>query len=323
MKTQITNLLDIKYPIVQGGLQNVAYPELCAAVSEAGALGTLSATLYSDPRSFRDGVRKVKSLTKKSFCVNLSLLPGVNVGDSIKEYIDICGDEEVRAIETSGVKPDVLSQWIREKGIVHLHKAPSTRHALSAEKSGADAVSCVGFECAGHPGADNIGTMVLVREASQKCKVPIIAGGGIVDGYGLAAALSLGAEGIIMGTRFLATEEAPISAQHKQWILNATERDTLIIQQSIKNQARVAKNQAAKECLELESQGATLEELLPIISGARGKAAYVSGDVEDGIFSMGVGCSIITQILPVKEVVEEIVRDAEKSLNRLNQLMRE
>jgi Dioxygenases related to 2-nitropropane dioxygenase len=318
MKTRITELLGIKYPIIQGGMQNVAYPQLCAAVSAAGGLGTVNTTIYPDFDDFRNALKEVKSLTDKPFCVNMSLLPDANVGDGVKRYIDICAEEGVKAIETAGTKPDALVSLIKGAGIVYIHKVPATRFALSAERCGVDAVTCVGFECAGHPGADNIGAIVLINEATHKCKIPVIAGGGIVDGYGMAAAFALGAEAVIMGTRFLATEEAPISRQHKLWLLSATERDTVIAQRSIHNQVRVAKNGAAKKCLELEAQGATLKELLAVIGGAKGKAAYESGDVDGGMYPVGVGCSLIKEIKPAAQVVEETMREMETTAKRLN-----
>lgn len=317
MKTRITELLEIKYPIIQGGMQNVAYPQLCAAVSAAGGLGVVNTTIYQEFDAFRDALKEVKSLTDKPFGVNMSLLPDANVGDDVKRYIEICAEEGVKAIETAGTKPDALVHWIKGAGIVHIHKVPATRFALSAERCGVDAVTCVGFECAGHPGADNIGSIVLINEASHKCKVPVIAGGGIVDGYGVAAAFALGAEAVVMGTRFLATEEAPISHQHKQWILSATERDTVIAQRSIHNQVRVANNEAAKKCLAMEAQGATLKDLLAVIGGAKGKAAYDSGDVDGGMYPVGVGCSLIHEIKSATEVVEEIMREMETAAKRL------
>lgn len=320
MKTRVTELLDIKYPIIQGGMQNIAYPELCAAVSEAGGMGTLNTTIYPDLKDFRKAVKKVKSLTKKNFCVNMSLLPDAHVGENIKQYITICAEEGVKAIETAGIKPDALVSLIKDAGIVHIHKVPATNYALSAQRCGVDAVTCVGFECGGHPGADNIGTIVLAREASKKCSIPVIAGGGIVDGYGMAAALALGAEGIIMGTRFLATQEAPISQAHKDWILQATERSTTIAQQSIKNQIRVAKNEASQTCLHMEANGANLKELLPVISGARGKAAYASGDVDSGMYPMGIGCSLIEKIVPVAVLIEEMVTQLHEATQRLAHL---
>lgn len=252
-------MLGIRYPIIQGGMQNVAYPELAAAVSNAGGLGTINTTIYKTPEEFHEAVKKTKALTDKPFCVNMSLLPDVNVGEEIKRYVDICGTEGVTAIETAGVKPAALVSLIHDAGMIHIHKVPATRFGVSAEKCGVDAVTAVGYECGGHPGMDGIGTIVLANEASKTLKIPVIAGGGIVDGRGIAAALSLGAEAVIMGTRFMATEEAPISGNHKEWIKAATERSTVLAQKSIRNMVRVADNGAARKCLEMEARGGCLE----------------------------------------------------------------
>lgn len=321
MKTRITELLGIDYPIIQGGMQYVAYPELCAAVSNAGAMGTINTTIYPTVQAFSEALEQVNSLTDKPFCVNMSLLPDAHVGKDVAAYIDACAKAGVKAIETAGVKPDALVPLIRQAGIVHIHKVPATRFALSAERCGVSAVTCVGFECAGHPGADNIGSIVLINETARKCHLPVIAGGGIVDGRSMAAAFALGADAVIMGTRFLATDEAPISRAHKEWILNATEKDTVIAQRSIHNQVRIAHNAAAQKCLDMEAQGASLPELLTVISGAIGKKAYATGDVTMGMFPVGVGCSLIQEIKPVAAVIEDMMHEFKETINGINQLI--
>lgn len=320
MKTRITEMLGITYPIIQGGMQYVSYPELAAAVSNAGGLGTINATLYKSGEELRDAIRKMKSLTDKPFCVNMSLLPDVQVGEELRYYIHICGMEGVKVIETAGTKPDQLTPLIHDVGILHIHKVPATRYALSAEKCGVDGVTAVGYECGGHPGMDGIGTMVLANEASRALKIPVIAGGGIVDGRGIGAALALGAEAVIMGTRFLASAEAPISENHKQWIQNATERSTVLIQKSIRNMMRAADNEAARECLKREEKGATLKELMPVISGERGKGAYDSGWVDGGIFPVGVGCSLIREVKPVADIMRELVQEMKETAKRLESI---
>lgn len=320
MKTRITEMLGITYPVIQGGMQYVSYPELAAAVSNAGGLGTINATLYKNGEEFRQAVRQMKSLTDKPFCINMSLLPDVKVGDEIRYYIHICGMEGVKVIETAGTKPDALTSLIHDAGILHIHKVPAARYALSAEKCGADAVTAVGYECGGHPGMDGIGTMVLVNEAARSLRIPVIAGGGIVDGRGIGAALALGAEAVIMGTRFLASAEAPVSDNHKKWLLDATERSTVLIQKSIHNMMRAADNQAARECLRLEEEGASLKELMPVISGERGRDAYATGWVDSGIFPVGTGCSLIKEIKPVKDIMKELMKELEETVGRLGQI---
>ena len=321
MKTRITTMLGIRYPIIQGGMQNVAYPELAAAVSNAGGLGTINTTIYKTPEEFHEAVKKTKALTDQPFCVNMSLLPDVNVGEEIKRYVDICGTEGVTAIETAGVKPAALVSLIHDAGMIHIHKVPATRFGISAEKCGVDAVTAVGYECGGHPGMDGIGTIVLANEASKTLKIPVIAGGGIVDGRGIAAALSLGAEAVIMGTRFMATEEAPISGNHKEWIKAATERSTVLAQKSIRNMVRVADNGAARKCLEMEARGAALKELMEVIAGKNGKEAYETGDVDRGLFPLGEGCSLIRQVMPVAELMEELMGEAKETMKRLQGIL--
>lgn len=321
MKTRITEMLGIPYPIIQGGMQYVSYPELAAAVSNAGGMGTINATLYSSGEEFKEAIRRMKFLTDKPFCVNMSLLPDVKVGDELRGYIHICAMEGVRVIETAGIKPDKLTPLIHDAGILHIHKVPATRYGLSAEKCGVDAVTAVGYECGGHPGMDGIGTMVLANEASRTLKIPVIAGGGIVDGRGILAALALGAEAVIMGTRFLASAEAPISENHKQWLLKATEKSTVLIQKSIRNMMRAADNKAARECLELEERGASLEELMPVISGRRGKEAYASGQVDSGIFPVGTGCSLVKEIKPVADIMRELVQEMKETEGRLGDIL--
>lgn len=317
MKTRITEMLGIKYPIIQGGMQYVAYPELAAAISNAGGLGTINTTIYHSPEEFHQALKKTKTLTDKPFCVNMSLLPDVHVGDEIKRYIDICGEEGVKAIETAGTKPDKLISLIHDAGMYHIHKVPATRYGVSAEKCGVDAVTAVGYECGGHPGMDGIGTFVLANEASHTLTIPVIAGGGIVDGRGIASALLLGADAVVMGTRFLASTEAPISENHKQWLLTATEKSTLLTQKSIRNMMRVADNQAARKCLELEAKGASLSELMEVIAGSRGREAYETGNLDIGMFPVGIGCSLIHDIKPVADIMNELVQDIETALERL------
>lgn len=318
MKTRITEMLGIRYPIMQGGMQYVAYPELAAAVSNAGGLGTVSAAIYKDADAFRQAIRKTKALTDKPFCVNISILPDVNVGDQIRRYIDICAAEGAAAIETAGVKPDQLVPLIHDAGLFHIHKVTAVRYGVSAQNCGADAVAVVGFECGGHPGMDGTGTIVLANEAARTLRVPVIAGGGIVDGRGIAAALALGAEAVVMGTRFLAAAEAPISRNHREWLIHATEKSTLLIQNSIRNPMRAANNEAARKCLELEARGASLPELLEVTAGAKGKEAYETGDVDMGIFPVGMGCSLIRKIRPAAEIMQELVGEVEEAMERLS-----
>jgi len=315
----MTEMLGIKYPIMQGGMQNLGKPELAAAVSEAGGLGTLNATIYPDPNDLREAIRETKKLTDKPFCVNISLLPGVSVGDATKEVISICGEEGVKVIETAGTSPKDLVPLIHAAGMLHFHKVPTVRHALSAERAGVDAVEIVGFECGGHPGAQGLGSVVLTNKAAKECKIPIIAGGGYVDGYGVAAALAMGAEGVVMGTRFVATKECPLHDNFKQWMIEADEANTVLCQKSIRNMVRVADNDTAKECLELEKQpGITVEKLMPVKQGTRGRTCYKSGDINGCLFPIGIAVGLIHDAPSVADVIQSIVTEFEEATGRLN-----
>ncbi len=318
MKTRITELLGIRYPIIQGGMQNLGVPKLAAAVSNAGGLGTINVTIYKTPEELRAAIRELKALTDRPFCVNISLLPGVSVGEGTVDAIRICGEEGVKVIETAGTSPKELVPLIHGAGILHIHKVPGVSYALSAQRAGVDAVTVVGFECGGHPGKDAIGSIVLANKAARKCSIPVIAGGGFADGRALAAALALGAEGVMMGTRFVAIQECPAHENFKKWIVSAAENDTLLCQKSINNMVRVANNATAQECLALEKQpGITLEKLLPVIQGSRGKTCYANGNVDGCLFPVGNVAGLIEDIPTAKEAVEQIIAEFAAAVERL------
>lgn len=316
--TEFTRLFGIEAPIMEGGMQNAAFPALAAAVSNAGGLGITNISIYPDFNQFRDALKEIKSLTDRPFAVNVSMIPNVDMGEKIRQYLDICAQEGVSAIETSGKNPKEFVDIIHDGGMKIIHKVPMVKHAVSAVKSGVDAVSIVGSEAAGHPSPDLIGTMVLAQKAAQaKLGVPFLIGGGICTGSALAAALAMGADGVVIGTRFLTSSECNISRQHKEWILNAVETDTVLCQRAIRNMVRVAHNAAADECLELEKRpGVTLQDLMPIISGAEGKRAYETGDVSRGMFAVGQGIGLIHEIKTAREIIDELLRDADMAVSR-------
>lgn len=321
MKTRGTELLKIKYPIIQGGMQHLGVPQLAAAVSESGGLGTINVTIYPDLDDFRAAVKEMQSLTDKPFCVNISLLPDVAAGEQTMEYVKICGEMGVPVIETAGRKPDELVKAIHEGGMLHIHKVPTVKHALSAQKLGVDAVTIVGTECGGHPGRDEIGTLVLANKAAQLLDIPVFAGGGVADGRGAAALLAMGVDAVVIGTRFVATKECPIHQNFKDWCVTATENNTALVQKSINNMMRVANNATARECLELEAKGVTLQELLGTISGARGRKAQAEGDVDGGIFVVGQALGLINDIPSVAELMETMVAEMNESATRLCQAL--
>ncbi|MGX8711113.1 nitronate monooxygenase [Clostridium sp. KNHs216] len=320
IKTKMTELFGIQYPIMQGGMQHLGVPELAAAVSEAGGLGTINVTIFPEPENLRAAIRKTKSLTNKPFAVNLSLIPSLRPGKDLFQQVDVMMEEGVAAIETAGASPKELAEVLaaNKDRIKWIHKAACVKHAKKAESLGADLVTIAGFEVAGHPYKDEVGTIVLSNRTSRELTVPVLAAGGITDGRGLVAALALGCEGVVMGTRFVASKECWIHENFKNWIVNAEEADTAICQRTINNMVRVANNGAAKKCLEMEAQGATLEQLMSVISGKKGHAAYESGDIDGGMFGIGPAIGLIHDIPSVKEIIDGMVAEADAVLARLS-----
>ena len=321
-ETRLTKLLGIKYPIIQGGLQWLATAQLASAVSEAGGLGIISSLSFPDPDSLRKEIRQIRRMTQKPFGVNLSMLPELTRGDRTEEILEVLLEQRVPVVETSGRSPEPFIQKLKSKGIKLIHKVPSVRFAKKAESIGADAVTVVGFECGGHPGMDDVTSFVLIPSVASSLHIPIIAAGGIADAGGFLAALALGADGVLMGTRFVATQECPAHPKIKEWFAKARETDTMMIQRSIRNTARVIKNKAAEKTLSMEEKGASLEELLSVVSGQLGQKALLEGDLEGAIISCGQCVGLIHEIKSVKEVIEETIQGAQAILARLNSLVR-
>jgi len=321
-ETRLTKLLGIQYPIIQGGLQWLATAQLASAVSEAGGLGIISSLSFPDQDSLRKEIRRIRTMTQKPFGVNLSMLPELSRGDRTEEILEVLLEERVPVVETSGRSPEPFIQKLKSKGTKLIHKVPSARFAKKAESVGADAVTIVGFECGGHPGMDDVTSFVLIPSVASSLRIPIIAAGGIADARGFLAALALGADGVLMGTRFVATQECPAHPKIKEWFVKAGETDTMVIQRSIRNAARVMKNRAAEKTLSIEEKGASLEELLTVISVQLGQKALSEGDLEDAIISCGQCVGLIHEIKSVKDVIEEIIQGAQAILERLNSLVR-
>ena len=317
-KTKLTEMLGIDYPILQGGMQWLAKAEFVAAVSEAGCLGFITAASFPSKQELRDEIHKAKELTNKPFGVNVSMLPGLAAGDMTEQYFEVIIDEKIPVVETSGRSPEPFVPPLKEAGIKLIHKVPAVRFAQKAQSVGADAVTIVGFECAGHPGMDDVTTFVLRPRAAETLNIPVIAGGGIANGRTMLAALALGAEGVVMGTRFVATEECVIHNNFKEWLVGAKETDTMMIERSIRNAARVMRNEAAEKVAQMEEQGATLEELMTIISGQVGREAMLSGDLNGGTFAVGQAAGLIHEVKPIKDVVQDIVSEAEEIRKQIN-----
>ena len=314
--TRITELLGIKYPIIQGGMIWLSTAELAAAVSAAGGLGIITSANFATKETLRDELRRAKSLTDKPLGVNINLGPTVRPA-STEEYIDVVINEGIGIVETSGRSPEPYMKQLKQGGVKVLHKAPGgVRFAEAAELAGCDAVSIIGYECGGHPGPDDTSSLVLVRATVETVKIPVVAGGGFFDAQGLVAALALGAEGILMGTRFMATKECPAHPRFKEWLLKARETDTVITQRSIRAPARNLKSELVSKVQEMESQGATLEELLTIIGGDNTRRVYLEGDLNGGLAECGQVVGLIHDIPTVKEVIDGIIRGAEAIIKK-------
>ncbi|SEB18712.1 nitronate monooxygenase family protein [Variovorax sp. YR216] len=308
MKNRITELLGIRYPIVQGGMQWVGRAEMAAAVSNAGGLGTLGALTQPTPEDLAREIERCRAMTDKPFGVNVTMLPTVNP-PPYERIFDVIVESGIRIVETAGNVPAAVFDRLRAAGIVIVHKCTSVRHALAAEKRGVHIVSIDGFECAGHPGEEDVPGLVLIPAAVSALNVPVIASGGIADGRGMAAALSLGAEGVNMGTRFVATREAPVHENVKQALVKARENETRLIMRTLRNSSRVLLNPVSEEVLELEHRpgGAAFEVLRPLVNGQRGRAALESGDTTNGVIWAGMVAGLIDDIPSCGELIERMV----------------
>lgn len=313
LKTAATELFGIEHPIVQGGMMGVGLAELAAAVSNAGALGIITALTQPTPEDLAKEIKRTREMTDKPFGVNLTLLPTIKPVP-YDEYARAIVEGGVKIVETAGRSPEQFMPLFKEAGIKVVHKCTSVRHALKAEKIGCDMVSIDGFECAGHPGEDDIPGLVLIPVAASVLKIPMIASGGFGDGRGLAAALALGADGINMGTRFVATKEAPVHENLKQRMVEASELDTALIFRTLRNTARVFKNTVADQVVEIEAKpGPTnFEELAPLVAGVKGREVMDKGDLEYGIWTAGMVMGLIKDIPDCKTLVSRIVADAQE-----------
>jgi NAD(P)H-dependent flavin oxidoreductase YrpB (nitropropane dioxygenase family) len=312
-------MLGIQYPIIQGGMQWVGTAELASAVSNAGGLGILTALTQPTPDDLRREIARCRTMTDKPFGVNLTILPSIKP-PPYDEYMQAIFDSGIKIVETAGNNPKNFIGKFKEHGIKVVHKCTSVRHAVSAEKHGVDMISIDGFECAGHPGEDDVPNLILIPAAASAVKIPVIASGGIGDGRAMAAAMTLGAQGINMGTRFMCTVEAPIHPDVKAALLKATERDTNLIFRTMNNTSRVLKNAVSDEVVAMEKSGAKFEEVRHLVAGARGKVAIRSGDVNGGIVSAGMVVGLIHDIPTCKDLIERIVRDCRESLRAASQM---
>ncbi|MFT4520895.1 MAG: NAD(P)H-dependent flavin oxidoreductase YrpB (nitropropane dioxygenase family) [Halioglobus sp.] len=314
MRTKLTELLGIETPIICGGMMRVGTAELAAAASNAGALGVMTALTLPTPELLREEIEKCKSLTDKPFAVNLTV--GVVATEvNYDDYVGVIVESGVRIVETAGRSPEPFMEVFNTHGIKVIHKCVAVRHALKAERLGVASVSIDGFECAGHPGEDDVTGLILIPAAVQRLKIPVVASGGIADGRGLAAALALGAEGINMGTRFMVTKEAPIHENIKQKIVEMDETQTSLIFRSFRNTARVYTNDIAIEVAEKEKSGADFGDIHELVSGKNQDKAWTTGDIDAGMVTVGMCGGLIKDIPSCKDLVSNIVTEAEQIIN--------
>ena len=315
MKTRFTEMFGIEHPIVQGGMQWVGRAELISAVANAGALGFLTALTQPTPEALEQEIARTREMTDKPFGVNLTILPSLRK-IPYDEYRDAIVRSGIKIVETAGYNPEEHMPTFNDAGIKVIHKCTSVRHAIKAEKVGVSAVSIDGFECAGHPGEDDIPCLILIPAAADKIGIPMIASGGFGDARGLVAALALGADGINMGTRFMATKEAPIHENVKLQLVKNDERSTNLIFRTLRNTARVAKNAISDEVLEIEARGnATIDDIKHLVSGERGKKVLEEGNMDDGIWSGGMIQGLIHDVPSCEELIHRIVAEAEEIIH--------
>ena len=326
-KTAITEMFGIKYPIICGAMMWLCKPPLCAAVSNAGGMGNLTAGNYTTEEEFRGAIRETRRLTQKPFMVNITLLPSIRLTpDHYRMYFKICAEEKVSGIEFSGTPVDKAAgmetiERLKKAGVKLFHKVGSVRHALHAEKVGYDGVYAAGIEEGGHPLNDDVTSMVLIPRITESVKIPVVAVGGIADGRTMAAALTLGAQGVMMASRFIATKECAVHENIKNELLRRQEFETILFGKSIGLQGRALKNKVIEEILSIESKGGGLKELIPLMGGDRVKEAWEGGNVESAPLMVGQSVGLIKEVFSCRELLEAMAREAADCLTRTRQMV--
>ena len=317
MKTRITELFNIEHPIIQGGMHYVGFAELASAVSNAGGLGIITGLTQKSPNDLAREIARCHEMTDKPFGVNLTFLPTVAAPD-YPGYIDAITDGGIKIVETAGRNPQPYMEQLKKAGIKVIHKCTSVRHSLKAEAIGCDAVSVDGFECGGHPGEDDMPNMILLPRASEELKIPFVASGGMADARSLVASLAMGAEGMNMGTRFMATKEAPCHERVKEAIINATELDTRLVMRPLRNTERVLNNSAVEKLLEKEKElGSTIkfEDIMDEVAGVYPKV-MLDGEMEAGAWSCGMVVGLINDIPTCRELIDGIMNEADRLITK-------
>jgi NADH:quinone reductase (non-electrogenic) len=323
LTTRITEMFGVEHPIVMGGMTGVGYGDLVAAVANAGALGFITAHMFADAEALMREIERTRELTDKPFGVNLTILPSINP-IPYDEYRRAIIEGGVKVVETAGRSPEPHLPDFKAAGVKVIHKCTSVRHSVTAQRLGVDVISIDGFECAGHPGEDDVTLMVLLPATCDKVDIPVIASGGMADGRSLVAALALGAEGVNMGTRFMASEEALIHSNVKQAIVQSSERDTMLINRTLRNTARVAKNIVSEEVVEIQQDPTkSFDEVRELVAGIRGRTRVLEGgDIDGGIWTVGQSQALVTDVPTCANLVARIVGQAEDIIGaRLGRLI--
>ncbi len=317
IKTRVTEILGIKYPIILAAMQWISRAELVAAASNAGGMGIIASLTFPTVAELREEIKKTKSLTDKPFAVNVTLIPTARPVN-YEEYFIAAIEEGVKIVETSGRSPEPYMKLLKDAGVTVMHRATRTRDIRTAERVGVDIATIIGYEAAGLIGMEDTTALVRIPAAVDAVKIPVVAAGGIVDARGFVAALALGAEGVLIGTRFMLSKECYIHPKIKEWLLQVGEANTTLVQRSINNPNRVAKTDFAQMVLEMEGRKATLEELLPFISGLRQRDAYASGDFNSAVISVSQAIGLMHDIPSVKDIIEGIAAEARVIMRRLH-----
>ena len=317
MKTRITEMFGIEHPIIQGGMHYVGFAEMAAAVSNAGGLGIITGLTQKTPDNLRKEIRRCREMTKKPFGVNLTFLPAITPPD-YPGFVRTIIEEGIKIVETAGNNPSQVMPFFKEAGVKVIHKCTSVRHSKKAESIGCDAVSVDGFECGGHPGEDDVPNFILLPRAAEELKIPFVASGGMADGRSLVAALALGADGMNMGTRFMATKEAPIHQNVKDALVKASELDTRLIMRPLRNTERVLNNGGVTKILEMEAakgKDVKFEDIIAQVGGVYPKIMQ-KGQMDAGAWSCGMVAGLIHDIPTVQELIDRIMSEAEEIIGR-------
>ena len=323
MKTRLTEMLGVKYPIMCGGMMRLAYPPLCAAISNAGGLGNLTSAMYQNKAELTAAIREVRELTDKPFIVNVTLLPAMALGpEQYMDFFDACAEEKVPAMEIGGVplnrfEGGVYLKKLKDAGVKLFHKVGSVRHGKSAAKAGYDGVIAAGVEEGGHPLNENVATTVLTPRMVEELDVPVITAGGMATGRSLAAALCLGADGILMATRFINTVECQVHEKVHAELINRQENETVLYGNTIGLQGRALINDSIRKVMELEASGGKLEDILPHISGQYGDNIWKEGKMDTGLIPVGQSMGLIHDVKTCKQLLDDIVKEAEEVLNQV------